>query len=129
MRNANSCVAHILKFIWMGIICDNMLFRNNALWIAMGSIADTIRLTNVYPGSLAAYLYQNSSPPSAAYMRQWIVSALVQIMACRLLGAKPLSKQMLAYRQLDPKEHTSVRPAIHHIGTEMCAFLFQSGVL
>ena len=37
----------------------------------------------------------NSSPPSAAYMRQWIGSALVQIMACRLYGAKPLSEPML----------------------------------
>ena len=44
----------------------------------------------------------NSSPPSAAYMRQWIRSALVQIMACRLFGAKPLSKLMLGYRQFDP---------------------------
>ena len=33
----------------------------------------------------------NSSPPSAPYMRQWIRSALVQIMTCRLFGAKPLS--------------------------------------
>ena len=46
--------------------------------------------------------YINSSPPSAAYMRQWIGSALVQIMACRPFGAKPLSKQMLDYYQLDP---------------------------
>ena len=29
----------------------------------------------------------NSSPPSVAYMRQWIRSALIQIMACRLFGA------------------------------------------
>ena len=43
----------------------------------------------------------NSSPPSAAYMRQWIGSALVQIMACHLFGAKPLSKPMLDYCQLD----------------------------
>ena len=44
----------------------------------------------------------NSSPPSAAYMRQWIGSALVQIMACRLYGAKPsLSKPMLGYWNLD----------------------------
>ena len=35
----------------------------------------------------------NSSPTSAAYMRQGIGSALVQIMACHLLGAKPLSNQ------------------------------------
>ena len=33
----------------------------------------------------------NPSPPSAACMRQRIGWALVQIMACRLLGAKPLS--------------------------------------
>ena len=46
--------------------------------------------------------FVNSSPPSAAYMHQWIGSALVQLMACRLFGAKPLSKQMLGYCQLDP---------------------------
>ena len=37
----------------------------------------------------------NSSPPSAAYMHQWMRLALVQIMACHLLGAKPLSKPVL----------------------------------
>ena len=37
----------------------------------------------------------NSSPPSAQYMCQWIRSLLVQIMACRLFGTKPLSKPML----------------------------------
>ena len=37
----------------------------------------------------------NSSPPSAAYMRQWIKSALVQIMACRIFGTKPLSEHIL----------------------------------
>ena len=46
--------------------------------------------------------YFNSSTPRAAYMRQWIGSALVQIMACRLFGAKPLSKPMLGFSQLDP---------------------------
>ena len=34
-------------------------------------------------------------PPSAAYMRQWIRWALVQMMACHLFGAKLLSKPML----------------------------------
>ena len=51
----------------------------------------------------------NSSPPSAAYIRQWIRSALVQIMTCRLFGAKPLSKPLLGYCQLDPLEQTSVK--------------------
>ena len=44
----------------------------------------------------------NSSSPSAAYMHQWTGSALVQVMACRLLSTKPLAEQMLAYCQLDP---------------------------
>ena len=43
---------------------------------------------------------------SAAYMRQWIGSAQIQIMACRLFGAKPLSKPMLGYHQMDPWQQT-----------------------
>ena len=42
----------------------------------------------------------NSSPPSVAHMRQWTWSALVQIISCRLFGAKPLAKPMLC--QLGP---------------------------
>ena len=45
----------------------------------------------------------NSSPPSAAIMHQWTESALVQIMACRLDDAKPLSEPMLTYCRLGPK--------------------------
>ena len=41
--------------------------------------------------------FVNSSQPSVAYMPQWTGSALVQIMACRLTGAKPLSESMLEY--------------------------------
>ena len=52
--------------------------------------------------SLPSGQWVNSSPPSAAYMRQWIRSALVQIMACRLCGAKPLSEPMLEYCQSHP---------------------------
>ena len=51
----------------------------------------------------------SSSPPSAAYTRQWIGSALVQIMAGCLFGAKPLSKPMLDCHQLGPWEQTSVK--------------------
>ena len=50
----------------------------------------------------AHMIYLTHLPPSAAYMHQWFGSALVQIMACRLFGAKPLSKPMLGYCQLDP---------------------------
>ena len=44
----------------------------------------------------------NSCPPSAAYMHQWIGSALVKIMACRLFGAKPLSKPVLGLFSIRP---------------------------
>ena len=42
----------------------------------------------------------NPSPPSAAYMRQWIGWSLIHMMACRLFGAKPLSEPMLGHCQL-----------------------------
>ena len=64
-----------------------------------------------YRRSLDSF-YLNSSL-SAAYMRQWIESALVQIMACRLFGAKPLPEPMLAYCQLDPWEQNFSFMKIH----------------
>ena len=44
----------------------------------------------------------NSSPPSAAYMRQCTGSSLFQVMACRLFSAKPLPEPTLIYSQLNP---------------------------
>ena len=41
----------------------------------------------------------NSSPPSAA---RWTGSALVQVMACHIIGAKPLPEPMLIYCPLNP---------------------------
>ena len=39
----------------------------------------------------------NSLRPSDAYMRQENSASLVQIMACRLVGAKPLSEPIMKY--------------------------------
>ena len=47
-----------------------------------------------------AFSVINSSPPSAA---------MVQIMACRLFDAKPLTEPMLTYCELKPWEQTSVK--------------------
>ena len=47
------------------------------------------------------------SLPSAAYMRHWTVLVLVQVMACRLFGAKPLSESTLT--QLDPLKQIWVK--------------------
>ena len=60
--------------------------------------------------------------PLVPYMRQWIGSALAQIMACRLFGAKPLSKPMLGYCQLDCQEQTSVKieSEFYHFHSRKC---------
>ena len=47
--------------------------------------------------------------PSDANMRQYNVPTLVQIMVCRLIGAKPSYEPMLPYCQLDPEEYISVK--------------------
>ena len=44
----------------------------------------------------------NSLRLSYIYMHQENIPTLLQIMACRLFGAKPLSEPMLLYCQLDP---------------------------
>ena len=58
------------------------------------------QVTDSRESSLTFIHFLNSSPPCAAYMRQGIGCALVQIMACRLFGTKPSSKPMLGYSQL-----------------------------
>ena len=51
----------------------------------------------------------NPSFPSATYMRQWVGSVSVKIMASCLFDAKPLYEPILGYCQLNPKEQTSVK--------------------
>ena len=82
---------HILTISDIFLISENVLFQR-------------VFKTKVSPQPSSQGI--NSSPPTAAYMRQRIESALVQIMAYRLFGATPLFNPMLGYCQLDPKEHT-----------------------
>ena len=47
-------------------------------------------------GKYHEYLWVvNSSTPNTAYTRQWTGSASVQVMVCRLFGAKPLPEHVL----------------------------------
>ena len=46
---------------------------------------------------------------SAAYIRRWTGLALVQVMACRLSGAKSLPDTKLTFYQLGPWEQLSVK--------------------
>ena len=54
---------------------------------------------NSYHLEVTKYAF-NSSPPGAPYVFRWTGSALFQLMACRLDGAKPLSEPMLTNCQL-----------------------------
>ena len=81
----------------------------------------------------------NISPQSATYTCPWIRSALVQIMACRLFGARPISKRMPGYCQLDSSGQTSVKlkskyktlqsheNVFQNVVWEVAAILFRGG--
>ena len=64
----------------------------------------------------------NSSPLSAAYMHWSTWSPLVQVMACRLFGTKPLPEPMLTYSQLDSWEYISVKfeSQFYHFHSRKC---------
>ena len=56
----------------------------------------------------------NSSAPSAAFMRQWTGSSLIQVMACRLIGTKPLPERMLGCCQLEYQVSLKLNPGFYN---------------
>ena len=64
----------------------------------------TLNMLNCFTHHKRYVHISNSCPASVVYIRQWIGSALVQIMACRLFGDKPLSKPSVGYYQLGPRK-------------------------
>ena len=75
---AGQATRHYLNHWWL--VTDEYIFASHG----------PIELNPPHPHPTTTH----PTPPSAAYMRGWIGWAMVQIMACRLFGAKPLSKQM-----------------------------------
>ena len=78
----------------------------------------------------------NSPPPSAAYMRRWIGSVLVEKITCCIFGTKPLSEPMFDYYQMDHQEQNWVTyiqdtqlffqgNVSENIVCEMATFLFR----
>ena len=57
----------------------------------------------------------NSLRPRDTYMHQWTMPSLVHTMACRLVGAKPLSDSMLRYGQFEPQEQFSAEFSVKFI--------------
>ena len=87
LKLKNICMTNFLLFI----------FNHSIIWIFQFNIMD---LADSHKYVL--HYKWNSSPPNAPYMRRWTGPTLVQIMACCLVSAKPLSELMLKYCQLDP---------------------------
>ena len=75
-------------------------FYSLCLMISIIKVCEQYIIINISWWTLLDVLHRvpdiNSLTPGALYMHQRIESALVQIMACRLFGAKPLSKPMLS---------------------------------
>ena len=116
--------------VWLKFSFDS--FIDSLWWVWEEQMVSTIKTTRLWRKEIYHWVYEifsrnktmpvlksilhrckfifHSSPPSTAYMRQWIGSVLVQ-MAWRLFGAKPLqvSKFELGYCQLDPWDETSVK--------------------
>ena len=78
--------ALILLFVWIIFPCLLVLM---------------MLLIRTYNYHMDSHLLVNSSPVSAAYMRQWTGSSLIQMVACCLFGTEPLAEPILTYCQLD----------------------------
>ena len=108
LQKSNKAVLSNNRYTWAWWhLKSTKIWLFNSLFLQRTNNISNLHITVLCQGKILIKL--NSSPPSAAYMRQWIGSALVQIMACRLFGAKPLSKPMLGYYQLDPWEQISMK--------------------
>ena len=70
-----------------------------------------LNTTLEYKHNMKRYKFWNSQVPLThlplvPYICMWTGSALLQVMACHLFGAKPFPEPMLTYWPLDPKEQT-----------------------
>ena len=79
-------VAIILWAIWSNLHYPDRGAEHN-LKIILANKLKMFAFEENFPFNIIVWSL-NSFPPSAAYMRQWTGSALVQVMACRLFGAK-----------------------------------------
>ena len=73
--------------------CDTAAFAGANTILVSGLLSNFWLYKIVHQNSSAI----NSLRSSDAYMRHWTGPSLVQIMACHLFGAKPLSEPMLEY--------------------------------
>ena len=102
--------------------CDSRRPTSSWWWQTIHVSQHTWRITTIRQIRFPVF---NSFPPSAAYMRRWTGPSLVQVMACRLFGAKPLPEPKLANFQLDSWEQISVKFLLkfHHFYLRKCIWM------
>ena len=69
---------------------------------------------DLYMNGQTTFVNGHTSRLCDAFIRHKTMTSLVQIMACRLSGAKPFSEPLLVYCQLVPWEHISVKFGSKH---------------
>ena len=118
-------------------VFETITLYRNVKPIEKQCVLSSVSLIECYiPGTGEKYDYlissettlNNSLRPSDAYMRQYTKLSFVQIMACRLFGAKPLSEPVLIYCSLDPWEQifSEIRKSMKK-NTKMCFVNFTWG--
>ena len=115
-RNDRQRIGHLsptMAIIWYCLVPSWVRTWNSLVWWGHETVysgedmkqpSEDRWMTLWVPMSVLTHL-----PQGRIYMQQWTVSTLVQVLSCRLLGAKPLPEPMLTYCQLDPWEQTSVK--------------------
>ena len=73
--------------------CHRILVAHGLHWTQVTLVTYQGKIICIIVGTIDKF---NSTRPCDAYMRYWLMASLVQIMACRLFGAKPLSKSVMA---------------------------------
>ena len=84
-------------------VCLSHFFHNISVIISSWNFQESLLLTKVMS------MYFNSLRPSTSNMHHQRMQSLVHIMACRLIGTKPLSEPVIEYYQLETWEQISVK--------------------
>ena len=84
----NTLIEISIRWVTLKLIYNSQHWLKNWLVKCSNPLLELV-LTKIHDASRPQRV--NSSPPSVAYMCQWIRSVLVQIMACQLFSAKPSS--------------------------------------
>ena len=110
-----------------GLSKDNCKTRRETcmFWYLAHLILEVWRYKKSISSCVNSTLCTEIPRTSDAYVRQWIKSVCIQMMACRLFGISSLSEAMLAYSPLALWEQTSVifGAKYHRLCWRKCSYI------